>query len=162
MNKVLATLIAAALVALAPTPLRAQGDGPVQTRLEARKVVRDADGREAFVAAEAVRPGDVIEYVATYRNTGSAPVRDLEATLPIPAHTELLAGSARPVGARASLDAREFAAPPLKRTVRRDGRAVEEAIPTREYRYLRWSQPVLAPNQAVAFRARVRVADEPK
>ena len=141
-----------ALVALAALPLRAQ-DGPVETRLEARKVVRAADGRESLVAAESVRPGDVIEYVATYRNAGDHAVRALEATLPIPANTELLPGSIRPAGARASLDATTFAALPLKRG--------KELVPAREYRYLRWHVPRLDPRQAVSFSARVRVLDEP-
>lgn len=150
-----------ALVAMAALPLRAQ-DGPVETRLEARKVVRAPDGNETFAAAESVRPGDLIEYVATYRNTGAAAVRGLEATLPIPAHTELVPGTVRPAGARASLDAAQFAAPPLKRTVTRDGRAVEELVPYREYRYLRWSVAQLDARQSVSFSARVRVVNDAK
>ena len=140
-----------AFVALAALPLRAQ-DGPVETRLEARKVVR-AEGRESFIPAENVRPGDVIEYVATYRNKADAAVRSLEATLPIPAHTELLPESIKPAGARASLDAASFAALPLKRG--------KELVPAREYRYLRWHVARLDPRQSVSFSARVRVLDEP-
>lgn len=149
-----------ALVAIAALPLRAQ-EGPVESQLEARKVVRAAGGRESFADARDAKPGDVIEYVATYRNAGAAPVRNLEATLPIPAHTELVPGSIRPAAARASLDAARFEAPPLKRSVTRDGRRVEEEVPLREYRYLRWQVPQLAPREAVAFTARVRVVEAP-
>jgi uncharacterized repeat protein (TIGR01451 family) len=141
-------------------PSWAQQGGPVETRLEARKVMVAADGRETFAAAESARPGDVIEYVATYRNTGREPVRNLEATLPIPANTELVPGSARPAGARASVDARDFRDPPLMRTVQRDGRALEEAVPLREYRALRWYPGELAGEKAVSFVARVRIVDE--
>jgi len=147
-----------ALVAIAALPLRA-AEGPVETRLEARKVTRAADGRESFSPAENARPGDVIEYVATYRNTGDQAVRALEATLPIPANTELVPGSIRPAGARASLDAAEFAPLPLKRSVTRDGRRVDESIPYREYRYLRWQVPRLEAKKSVTVSARVRVVD---
>ena len=147
-----------ALLAMAALPRRAQ-EGPVETRLEARKVMRASDGRESLVPAESVRPGDVIEYVATYRNAGDRPVQGLEATLPIPANTELVPGSPRPAGARASLDAAHFAAPPLTRTVTREGRRIEEPVPYSEYRYLRWHVPQLGANKSVSFSARVRVVD---
>ena len=147
-----------ALAAISALPLGAQ-TGPVETRLEARKVTRGADGREAFAPADAARPGDVIEYVATYRNTGDAAVRSLDATLPIPAHTELVPGSIRPSGARASLDATQFAAPPLKRSVVREGRATEEPVPYSEYRYLRWHVPQLDARKSVTFSARVKVVN---
>jgi uncharacterized repeat protein (TIGR01451 family) len=123
--------------------------------------VRAAGGGEAFAEAREVKPGDVIEYVATYRNAGAAPVRNLEATLPIPAYTALLPGSVRPASARASLDAARFDPLPLKRTVSRDGRLLEEEVPLREYRYLRWQVRELAPRGSVAFRARVQVVEAP-
>jgi uncharacterized repeat protein (TIGR01451 family) len=140
-------------------PTLAAPDGSIETRLEARKVVRSADGRERFLPAETAKPGDVIEYLATYRNTGSEAVRNLEATLPIPAHTELLQGSARPANAKASLDARGFAAMPLTRAATRDGVAVTEEIPHREYRYLRWVAPELSARRSLTFAARVRVLE---
>ena len=148
-----------ALVLLTAFPLRAQQDGPVETRLEARKVTRAADGRETLGPAESVRPGDVIEYTATYRNKGAAAVKNLEATLPIPANTELLAATARPANALASTDASRFSPMPLKRSVVRDGRSVEETVPLSQYRYLRWSAGELAPGKALNFTARVRVLD---
>jgi uncharacterized repeat protein (TIGR01451 family) len=153
------TLGAAAMLAIAAfsLPAQAEANGPIETRLEARKVVRAADGREAFAAADAAKPGDVIEYVATYRNTSRQAVRDLVATLPIPAHTEFGPGSAR--RAKASLDARDFGDIPLKRTVVRDGRAVEEIVPYRDYRYLRWYPGALGAEMSVTFTARVKVVE---
>lgn len=133
---------------------------PVETRLEARKVVAQADGKESFAAADTAKPGDVIEYVATYRNASSQSVRNLEATLPIPANTELVAGTASPSGARGSLDARAFEQLPLKRKVRRGAAEVEEAVPLREYRALRWYPGELAAGRSVSFKARVRVIDD--
>ena len=151
-------LIAAVAVSAACVAA-AQGRDPVETRLEARKVVRDAEGRESLATADAVKPGETIEYVATYRNTGKQPVRNLAATLPIPANTELVAGSARPANAQASLDGRTFSAPPLKRRVVRDGKSVEEEVAPREYRYLRWPPAELGGEASVSFSARVRVVD---
>jgi uncharacterized repeat protein (TIGR01451 family) len=130
---------------------------PLQSTIEQRKVVRDAAGAETLVAAENVRPGDVIEYAATFRNTTKQPLAKVEATLPIPANTELIAGSARPAGPSASLDGRAYAAMPLKRTVQRSGAEVQEDVPLREYRALRWPAADLGPERSVTYTARVRV-----
>lgn len=161
--KTLHAILATALV-LAGSALQAAAQTaapqPLESRLEARKVVTAADGKEALAAAESARPGDVIEYVATYRNTGKGALTGLQATMPIPVNTELLPGSIRPATARASLDGRAFADIPLKRKVRRDGREVEEAVPLREYRYLRWSPGELGGEKSLAFTARVRVIDD--
>jgi len=147
----------AALLLVAAAPAMAQTSGAVETRLEAHKVVLAADGKESFVPADAARPGDEIEYVATYRNTGSQPVRNLQATLPIPADTELVRGTARPANARASLDGNAFAAMPLMRKVVRDGKSVEEEVPYREYRFLRWFPGELGGDKTASFAARVKV-----
>jgi len=154
-------LAAAAILLVAALPAHAQpkASEPVKTTLEARKVVLAADGRESFAPADFARPGDVIEYAATYRNTTREAVRNLEATLPIPVHTEFVAGSARPAAVRASLDAREFAAPPLKRTAVADGRETIEIVPYREYRFLRWQPVHLGPEASMTFTARVRVLE---
>jgi uncharacterized repeat protein (TIGR01451 family) len=138
----------------------AQQPNPIESRLEARKVVVAADGKEGFAAADAAKPGDVIEYTATYRNTATQPVRNLEATLPIPANTELVSGSATPVGARAAVDSRSFDKVPLKRKVRRGAAEVEETVPLAEYRALRWYPGELGPGRSIVFKARVRVLDD--
>lgn len=150
-----------AIAAIAATATWAWGQGrePVETRLEARKVVRAADGTETLASADAARPGEILEYAATYRNTGKRAVTNLAATLPIPPNTELVAGSARPANAQASVDGRTFAVPPLKRRVVRDGKTVEVEIPAREYRYLRWNAPEIGGEQSLTFTARVKVAD---
>jgi uncharacterized repeat protein (TIGR01451 family) len=136
-----------------------QSPGPVETRLEQAKVARAADGQESLVPADAPKPGDVIQYTATYRNTGPQGVRNLEATLPIPPQTELVASSDRPAGARASTDGKTFGAMPLKRKKLVQGKEVEETVPLREVRFLRWSAPELAAGQSAAFSARVRIVD---
>lgn len=151
-------VLAAAFTAAGPA-LAQKAGAPLETRLVARKVVK-AEGGERLVEATDARPGDVIEYEATYRNTGSGAITGLLATIPVPPQTEYLPGTARPAGAKASLDGRDFADIPLKRTVQREGRRVEEQVPSREYRYLRWSAGVLAGGQTAAFSARVKVIDD--
>jgi uncharacterized repeat protein (TIGR01451 family) len=151
-------IVGAVVCACAAAPLYAQqSQSPVQTRLEARKVVVAADGKETFAAAESARPGDVIEYTATYRNSGRAPVSNVQATLPIPPHTELVPDSARPANAQASVDGRTFSPLPLLRKVRREGREIDEPVPIREYRYLRWFPGEMAGGASNTFTARVRV-----
>lgn len=157
-RKALGIALAAAAAAL-PAQAQTPAKDPVEARLEVRKIVRAPDGRESTAAADSVKPGDVLEYVVTYRNNGAQAVRDFIATLPIPQATELVAGSERPAGASASVDSRDFGPVPLKRKVRRDGREVEEAVPSRDYRALRWRAPELKAGQQVRYSARVRVLE---
>ena len=149
----------AILVGIAAMPFAIAAGDVVETRLDARKVIVGADGRERLVPAETAKPGDVIEYVVTSRNTGSETVRNLSSTLPIPSNTELIEGSARPANAKASLDAQRFDYMPIMRGVVRNGREAVEPVPAREYRYLRWSTPELAAQRSASFAARVRVLE---
>lgn len=151
-------LLALSLLTL-PVAFAQKAPAPVESDLVARKVVV-AEGRESLVDAASARPGEVIEYVATYRNTGKGAVTGLQATVPIPPQTEFIAGSARPAQVKASLDGRSYADIPLKRMVERDGRRIEEPVPYREYRYLRWHAGELAGGKSAAFTARVRVIDD--
>ena len=154
-------VLGAAMALAIALPAAAQGTArpAVEARLEVHKVVRTSDGRESVVDADSAKPGDILEYAVTYRNTTAEAVRDFQATLPIPQATEYLAGTAKPVAAKASLDAKAFDAMPLKRKVLRNGRDVEEAIALREYRYIRWTLPELAAGKSATFFARVRVLE---
>jgi len=153
--------LAALVVATASSTLALaqKGAEPLESTLVARKVVV-AEGRESLADAADARPGDVIEYVATYRNTGKDAIRGLKATLPVPPQTEFIPGSSRPARARASLDGRAFAEMPLRRTVTRNGQAVEEPVPYREYRAVRWDAGDLVAGGSLSFTIRVRVIDE--
>jgi uncharacterized repeat protein (TIGR01451 family) len=155
----LALMLAAAPLHAQQSPGSIAGGGPIDVRLESRKVVPAADGKETLVPATTAKPGDVIEYSATYRNTSRQAIGGLEATIPIPGNTEFVPGSAQPAGAKASLDSRSWADMPLKRKVRRDGREVEEQVPFREYRYLRWFPGELGGDKSMTFTARVRVVE---
>ena len=162
MSRLTLFLAAAALAtgALAHAQGGPKPSGPLETRLEQRKVAAAPDGKEVLAPAEAVKPGELIEYTASYRNTGKQPLRNLEATLPIPPNTEYVPGSARPANAKASLDGVSFGDIPLKRRVQRNGKQVEEEVPAREYRALRWYPGELAAEKGVAYTARVKVVDD--
>ena len=160
-SKMIFKTLAAILMLAVAAPLAAQGPAKpgVETRLEVRKVTRLPDGRESVVDADSAKPGDILEYVVTYRNNSAEAVRDFHATLPIPQPTEYVAGSAKPPAAKASLDAKAYEAMPLKRKVLRDGRDVEEPVALREYRYLQWSAPELGAGKTLTYIARVRVIE---
>lgn len=156
LSKVAVFLLLCATLSL---PLAAAADQDVAVSLEAHKVTTDARGKEALAPGDQAKPGDVIEYRARYTNQGTSGVKQLVATLPIPAGVEYLATSARPAVVHASLDGKSFAPIPLKRTVRlADGREVTREIPASEYRWLRWTIGSLAPRSSEIVRARVRVA----
>lgn len=141
---------------LAPTIARSDGD--VSVALIAQRVTMN-QGRESFAPADHAKPGEIVEYRATYSNRGTTAARSLTATLPIPRGTEFVPGTVRPTRVEASLDGKRFAAAPLMRRVRHaDGRETLEPVPPSEYRALRWPLGTLDANSSRTVVARVRVA----
>jgi uncharacterized repeat protein (TIGR01451 family) len=132
-------------------------DKDVTVQLHAFKVVRAADGQKLVPTTEAL-PGDTIEYQVTYRNAGTAPARDVLATLPVPqGGVSYLADSANPAAVMASLDGTRFAPAPLTRTVTRDGKQQTETVPVAEYRFLRWKLGDIAPGKSITVSSRMRL-----
>ena len=68
----------------------------VAIKLEQFKVVKDASGQESLADAKTVKPGDIVEYRATYTNRDGRPVKGLLATLPIPVGMNYLPKTAKP------------------------------------------------------------------
>jgi uncharacterized repeat protein (TIGR01451 family) len=137
----------------------AQAAGEIQSSLQVSRVVAQADGTEAHQSADKARPGDLLEYVAQYRNTTLSPIRQLVPTLPIPTGMEFIPDTALPAGALASIDGSNFSPIPLKRrVVDASGKLVDEAVPYREYRFLRWPAQDLAPGKTLQFGARARMS----
>lgn len=133
---------------------------PVKVTLKAAKVVTSGAKRaEKLVSAEAAKPGDVLQYDALYRNESGAKIGNLQATLPIPDGLEVLTESLKPAGAQASVDGKTFGPLPLMRNATApDGTAVQEEVPAREYRVLRWSAPTLLPSAQFSVSARARLS----
>lgn len=132
--------------------------GEVSVKMSARKVVRDAKGAERFESGEQAKPGDVIEYVAVYRNTGKEKVTGLLATIPVPREMEFLPGTARPDRFDASVDGKAFGPAPLKRRVKLpNGKEELREVPPEEYRALRWEFESLEAGATVKAAARMRI-----
>jgi uncharacterized repeat protein (TIGR01451 family) len=132
--------------------------GDVQVRLTQQKVIKGEDGKDKLVAAERVRPGDVVEYRATYSNTGKDGVKELQATLPVPFGMHFVPGSAQPANVQASLDNRKFEPLPIKRKVTLpDGKVEEREVPASEYKALRWPVGALAGGKSTVVSARMEV-----
>ena len=111
----------------------------LKVALTAQKVVV-TEGKEKLVPADKARPGDVIQYDASYQNSGTAPLHNVGAIVPIPAGLVLVAETAKPAAPEASLDGKTFQQTPLTRPViNAAGIAENQAVPLSEYRALRWT-----------------------
>ena len=151
-------LALALIVAGSLTSSVAFAEGDVSVALSAYRVTM-SQGKEAFVPAEQARPGEVIEYRATYKNNGKQPVKDLMGTLPVPQGLEYLPKSAQPAKLLASVDGRSYEPVPLVRKVKgADGKLVTREVPISEYRYLRWPMGTLAASAESVVKARMRVS----
>jgi uncharacterized repeat protein (TIGR01451 family) len=129
----------------------------VTSTLQARRVDAVA-GKTVLSAADVGRPGDLVEYSGTYRNAGVKPAEKLVATIPVPAGTTFVAGSAEPARAQASTDGARFAPMPLMRTVRLpDGSTRQEPVPLADYRYVRWEVGTLAGGTDAVVKLRVQI-----
>jgi uncharacterized repeat protein (TIGR01451 family) len=133
----------------------------VESILTSKKVTLSAEKKEILVDAKDIKPGEIMEYRATYTNKSKAPVTNLVGTLPIPADTVYQGGSAHPaIGVKASLGDGIYAPMPLKRKVKLpNGKDGEQDVPLAEYRSLQWSLGELAAGKSVVVSARVRVSD---
>lgn len=131
------TMIGFALAALMfAAPVHA--DNVLDVQLKAFKVVTQGSATRK-VPAEEVKPADVVEYKATYRNLSNRTLQGVIGVVPIPEGLTLLAKSPIPVGAEASLDGVQFARIPLRRAEKQaDGSMKTVEVPLSEYRAVRW------------------------
>jgi uncharacterized repeat protein (TIGR01451 family) len=125
--------------------------------LAASKIVK-LEGSEQKQSGDKAKPGDVIEYVAEYKNTDKGLVRDVVATLPIPKGMEYMPQTAAPGDVMASTDGVSYASIPLKKTVRdASGRMIQELVPYSEYRSLRWTLGDIPGEKSKSVKARMKV-----
>ncbi len=129
-----------------------------------KEVAEQKGGARAtrLVPADAVSPGDVIEYVLTYANQGDAPAKDANIDDAIPKGTTYVANSATGEGAEVtfSADGGKTFAPPVKLTYefRQPSGAVEKRVATpAEYTHVRWTLKQVPPGATgkVSFRVKV-------
>lgn len=136
----------------------APGASDLKIELQARKVVRDRQGKETLQPADRALPGEVVQYDAIYRNQSDQPLRQVEPTLPIPRGMVYLPNSASPPPVLASLDGRTFEPIPIRRKViRPDGTEEEREVPATEYRALRWRISELQAGAQVTVTARAKI-----
>ena len=130
----------------------------VVSELTVMGITKQSNGQESLTAVSTIKPGDSLQYVVVYKNTGKQSAKQMVATLPIPAETEFVASSASPATAMASLDGRLYQPIPLMRQVKQaDGKLVTVSVPVSEYRFLRWPERELAAGASFSASARVRV-----
>lgn len=148
-------LVAAAVTAVTAAGAAAQG---VVSELTVASVVKQRSGEEQLAPTQSVKPGDLLQYTATYRNDGNQAVKRLAATLPIPLGTEFVGASALPHQVLGRVSGRNFEPLPLMRKVKRaDGQIVDVPVPLAEYRALRWPERELAAGATYVTSVRVRV-----
>jgi len=149
--------------ALAGAPQNNGDKKPITISLSMKRVVVDAKGNEALQDALRIKPGDLVEYTAVYRNRGNRGVSGLYASLPVPLGLEYVKQSGRPSPVEATTDGVKYAAEPLLRTVKdKDGTDRQEEIPYPEYRNLRWDVGNLEPGKRIVVSARMRIIALPK
>ena len=152
------SLIAVFTVAPALSPhVFAQAKNDLRVNLTAKKVLV-SDGRESLLPAEKAKPGDLIQYEAVYQHSGKAAVKNLQATVPLPNGLVFAADSARPAGAQASTDGKNFLPIPLTREVKKpDGTIEKQPVPLSDYRALRWTVAELPAGGSTTVSVRARV-----
>lgn len=134
---------------------------PLTSEFVVQRVVIDVRGNESLDNAAAVKPGELLQYTATYTNRSRAPLAQFSPTLPIPAGAVIVAAAGQPPGALASVDGKTFDFMPLRRKVQQpDGRWVDAPVPLVDYRALRWPARTLGVNERFAASLRVRVIDQ--
>lgn len=160
MNRLI-VILTVFLLQLVCMQVASSAENNVSVALHAFKVVSTAAGNK-LVATEAAEPGDTIEYLVTYSNTGKSAARDVLATLPVPQGGMVyVPDTATPAVALASVDGKTFAPMPLMRTVTRAGKQQQEAVPVAEYRFLRWKLGDIAPGASTTVSSRMRLDSAP-
>jgi uncharacterized repeat protein (TIGR01451 family) len=149
------TVLAATLIA---GPALAVEQPNVVVELKAFHVVTQS-GKEKLEPAEQIKPGEILEYRATYRNTSHVVAHNVVATLPVPPQgVQYLRSSAQPAGVLVSTNGKDFASPPLQRTVKlADGRQEVQIVPDSEYRFLRWPLGDLPAGGTLTVSARMQL-----
>ena len=134
---------------LAPAlPAQSSAGSPLDVKLLTLVANAGEDGKETLKPATEAKPGEVLVYQATYRNTGATSLGNVAASVPVPAEFAYIEGSAKPAALEASIDGKTFfpvGQPPKDTT-------------SAAWRVLRWSPRPLAAGASFTTEIRVRVA----
>ena len=122
------------------------------------QVVSVVDGKSVMKPATDAKPGDVLEYRATYANNTRSAINGLLATIPVPVGSTFIEASAVPAGPTASVDTVTFSPLPLVRTTQgANGVMRKEPVALEDYRAVRWNVGTLAAGQETVVSLRVLV-----
>jgi uncharacterized repeat protein (TIGR01451 family) len=139
--------------------VQAKKQEPLKVALSAKKVQKDAAGKETLTTADKVKPGEIIEYRASYANVSKTALGNVMATLPVPKGLVYVDKTANPAAATATVDGVKFEAVPLKRKVKdKSGKEVIQLVPVVEYKALRWALGNIPAGKAKDVSARMSVA----
>jgi hypothetical protein len=127
---------------------------------QVRTVQEGGQSREQLQTLDGIRPGDTVEYEATYQGTASQATRNVQVTVPVPTGGLQYVAPATPAvpGLAASTDGKTFQPVPLmRRTTLADGRVELRAVPVSEYRFLRWNLGDVPAGASRSVRARMQM-----
>jgi uncharacterized repeat protein (TIGR01451 family) len=131
---------------------------PLVITLTVQKVISKGE-KESFVAADKVKPGEIVEYRANYANVSKAVLNAVVADLPVPKGMDYMKDSAHPVAVLATVDSKVYQPVPLKRKVKdKTGREQVLLVPLSEYRGLRWLLGSIPAGKELAVSARMQVS----
>lgn len=136
---------------------------PITINLTQYKVVKDEQGKLAYVDAALVVPGDIVEYRAVYSNRSNS-VLPVVATLPIPESMEYVQKSAKSNAKAAYTVATKeasYAQEPLQQKVTTaSGATLSQPVPYASYRFVRWDLGRLSPGSSVEVSVQTKVSED--
>jgi len=136
----------------------------VTAQLQQFKVSKQTQGTDKLTPVSSVKPGDVIEYRATYHNHDTHPISDMVATIPIPVGMNFIPSSLTPetVIVQAATQDGVFSDIPLMHSVRQaNGTIKNQLVDVADYRAIRWKLGKLSANKSMTVSMRAQVAGTP-
>lgn len=109
-----------------------------------------------------VKPGQMLEYVISYKNNTSMPLNIQSADAIVPNNTVFVESSNKTkekADFLVSIDqGKTFEAPPVKRIKKVESKEIEYEVPVEQYTHVRWAgQPAIAAGSTQNYRYRVKV-----
>jgi len=137
--------------------------GPLESKMTAYLVVTDEKGEEHLTKTDTAAPGETIEYLLTYQNTGKTPLSALAVNGPIPPKTHFIQGSNTtkvPHEFKVSIDhGKSWETEPVRRKQKNKvGKEVWVIIPPSEYTNVQWmAKNPIGPGEIQTYRYRITI-----
>jgi len=135
--------------------------GPLESKMTAYLVETDKNGKEILKKTDSAAPGETIEYMLTYKNTGANHLSALAVNGPIPPNTNFVKGSNStdvPHKFNVSIDhGKTWDEEPVKRKQKnKAGKEVWVIIPPSEYTNVQWvANNPIGPGEIQTYRYRI-------